>query len=205
MLSTTVSLGQTKMGLLFISTVAPHKPVSVISSVGRGAIWAVSAESMEHHPQAPHFLFRLLLLLKLSTYGVTPESSAQTGDFQNPFAQIYWLPPEVEAGTIVLWSGSVVSIPAGWALCDGGDGRPDLRDRFVMGAGLTYNPDATGGVTFHTHAVTMSFHKHDIVGGTGIAAGANFATKTQVGDASEDTLTADARPPYYALAYIIKI
>lgn len=44
---------------------------------------------------------------------------------------------------IVLWSGAIVDIPAGWSLCDGSGGRPDLRDRFVIGAGSTYNPGDT--------------------------------------------------------------
>lgn len=49
-------------------------------------------------------------------------------------------------GTIVVWSGSVDSIPTGWALCDGQEGRPDLRGKFVLGAGGTYNPGAGGTV-----------------------------------------------------------
>lgn len=46
-------------------------------------------------------------------------------------------------GIIVLWGGAIVDIPAGWALCDGNGGRPDLRDKFVIGAGNAYNPDDT--------------------------------------------------------------
>jgi hypothetical protein len=49
------------------------------------------------------------------------------------------------SGMIILWSGSVVSIPAGWLLCNGASSTPDLRDRFVVGAGSTYAVDATGG------------------------------------------------------------
>jgi len=44
---------------------------------------------------------------------------------------------------ICLWAGAVIEIPAGWALCDGNNGTPDLRGRFVVGAGGSYNPDAT--------------------------------------------------------------
>ena len=40
--------------------------------------------------------------------------------------------PRVKA--IIIWSGSVATIPDGWQLCDGTGGTPDLRDRFVMGA-----------------------------------------------------------------------
>lgn len=41
---------------------------------------------------------------------------------------------------IVIWSGAVVDIPAGWALCDGNNGTPDLRDKLVIGAGGSLNP-----------------------------------------------------------------
>lgn len=40
----------------------------------------------------------------------------------------------VPTGVIMLWSGSTTDIPIGWALCDGQNGTPDLRSRFVMGA-----------------------------------------------------------------------
>ena len=41
----------------------------------------------------------------------------------------------VPKGVIVMWSGEVDQIPAGWALCDGSHGTPDLRSRFIVGAG----------------------------------------------------------------------
>ena len=41
----------------------------------------------------------------------------------------------VPSGTIAIWRGSVATIPAGWVLCDGNNGTPDLRSRFVYGAG----------------------------------------------------------------------
>lgn len=46
-------------------------------------------------------------------------------------------------GIVVLWGGAIADIPAGWHLCDGNAGTPDLRDRFVIGAGSTYSPDDT--------------------------------------------------------------
>jgi len=49
------------------------------------------------------------------------------------------------SGMIMLWSGSTGSIPSGWVLCNGSNSTPDLRDRFVVGAGSTYSVDATGG------------------------------------------------------------
>jgi len=68
-------------------------------------------------------------------------------------------PTPTPAGVIVLWSGSIGSIPAGWVLCNGSNGTPDLRNRFIVGAGSTYAVDATGGsadaiVVSHTHSAT---------------------------------------------------
>ncbi len=47
-------------------------------------------------------------------------------------------------GTIVIWSGTIDNIPSSWALCDGQDGRPDLRNKFVVGAGDRYTAGTTG-------------------------------------------------------------
>lgn len=54
-------------------------------------------------------------------------------------------------GMIILWYGAIVDIPTGWSLCNGSGGTPDLRDKFVVGAGSTYAVGATGGATTHTH------------------------------------------------------
>lgn len=51
------------------------------------------------------------------------------------------------SGGIIMWSGSIASIPSGWYLCNGSNGTPDLRDRFVVGAGSSYTVDSTGGST----------------------------------------------------------
>jgi len=56
------------------------------------------------------------------------------------------------AGIIVLWSGLLSAIPSGWLLCDGTNGTPDLRDRFITGAANGANPGTTGGSNTHTHA-----------------------------------------------------
>lgn len=64
-------------------------------------------------------------------------------------------------GGIIMWSGSIATIPSGWLLCNGTSGTPDLRNRFVVGAGSTYAVAATGGsadaiVVSHTHTATVS-------------------------------------------------
>jgi hypothetical protein len=71
----------------------------------------------------------------------------------------------IPVGGILLWSGSIGSIPAGYVLCNGSNGTPDLRDRFVVGAGSTYAVNATGGsanatVVTHNHTITDPGHKH---------------------------------------------
>lgn len=80
----------------------------------------------------------------------------------------------VPAGGIIMWSGAINAVPSGWALCNGQNGTPDLRDRFVVGAGSTYNPGNTGGskdaiVVAHTHgfsATTGSSGNHSHSGST---------------------------------------
>ena len=137
-------------------------------------------------------------------------------------------PTPLPTGTIVLWSGSIGSIPAGWVLCNGSNGTPDLRDRFVVGAGSTYAVDATGGsadaiVVSHTHTassvVTDPGHLHSfalgaaVVGGGGSPGGVgstNTATAT-TGITVATTINSSGNsgtnanlPPYYALCYIQK-
>lgn len=70
----------------------------------------------------------------------------------------------IPGGGIIMWSGSVSNIPEGWALCDGTNGTPDLRNRFIVGAGSTYSPGNTGGVTTNnlSHTHTVSSHSHTV-------------------------------------------
>lgn len=78
----------------------------------------------------------------------------------------------VPKGVIVMWSGVIANIPSGWSLCNGTSGTPDLRDRFIIGAGSTYGVGATGGSSntsaagTHTHTEgSAGGHNHS--GGTG--------------------------------------
>jgi hypothetical protein len=138
------------------------------------------------------------------------------------------------SGGIIIWSGSSASIPSGWLLCDGTNSTPDLRNRFVVGAGSTYAVNATGGsadaiVVSHTHTTTVTDPGHTHASSTG----QGFLTRnTSAGDAlnggsdwlfsninstaSKTTgITVSANttgssgtnanlPPYFALCYIMK-
>lgn len=61
-------------------------------------------------------------------------------------------------GSIIDWSGSTASIPAPWQICDGTNGTPDLRDKFLVGAGNAYAVGATGGATSNTPTITVAGH-----------------------------------------------
>lgn len=75
-------------------------------------------------------------------------------------------------GMIMIWAGAQNAIPAGWLLCDGGNGTPDLRNRFVVGAGSSYGVGATGGLASyniswdqmpsHNHGVNDGGHGHSM-------------------------------------------
>ena len=131
------------------------------------------------------------------------------------------------AGMIIIWSGSVGSIPTGWLLCDGTLSTPNLQDRFVVGAGSTYAVNATGGsadavVVSHTHVASDTGHTHTVAAGSGgnNAQSGGGATAWGGGSVTSSTNTAlnitnavpvgsvsgtnQNLPPYYALCYIMK-
>jgi len=162
----------------------------------------------------------------------------------------------IPSGVILMWSGGVASIPSGWSLCDGTNGTPDLRDRFVVGAGGSYAVDATGGadsvtlteseIPSHSHSMnsagdhshsgstsTDGSHRHtygritngsdgsgEQVGGgsddgsfpTSFAGAHNHSFTTNTTGSHTHTITNtggdgshENRPPYLALAYIMKL
>lgn len=166
----------------------------------------------------------------------------------------------IASGIIVVWSGLISNIPTSWSLCNGTNGTPDLRDRFIIGAGSTYTVNAIGGNINHTHTITgttggtsltinqMPSHSHAVndpghahtVGGHGFfsAAGSTFEPRspgrpgdpfvappymsstintsnviinnTGANEAHDHTFSATTAttsniPPYYALAYIMRI
>jgi hypothetical protein len=135
------------------------------------------------------------------------------------------------SGMILLWSGSIGSIPVGYLLCDGTSSTPDLRNRFIIGAGSTYSVNQTGGsadaiVVSHTHTATVTDpgHTHTIsvnnqsntndstsggdnrpaTGSTTLTTNSN-TTGITVANATAGTSGTGANlPPYFALCYIMK-
>ena len=95
--------------------------------------------------------------LKATFPNITGPVTATQGSLNSPFP----------TGGIILWSGSIASVPTGWLLCNGASGTPDLRDRFVVGAGNGYAVGATGGAaTVALSIANLPSHNHGGVTGT---------------------------------------
>ena len=127
-------------------------------------------------------------------------------------------------GCIILWSGSVSNIPDGWALCDGrqanGLATPDLRDRFVVGAGGGYSVGAKGGEASHVLTLEeMPSHNHSYTFTGADLKGSwdndNYFynqskeypknTNTAYTDYAGEGRAHENRPPFYALCYIMRV
>lgn len=113
------------------------------------------------------------------TFTGTPTApTASVGTDNTQIATTAFVRDIVPAGVITMWYGSIASIPSGWYLCDGANGTPDLRDRFIVGAGSTYAVAATGGsanatLVSHSHTASSTF--------TGSALGTHSHTATDSG------------------------
>lgn len=170
------------------------------------------------------------------TFTGTPTApTASSGTNSNQLATTAFVfQNSVPVGAILMWGGSILSLPSGYALCDGTSGTPDLRNRFIIGAGTTYSVGSTGGsadavVVSHTHTVTDAGHVHqeqvngadwdDGAGSNGSyvsgssqprsvkLSGVNTASATTgitLNSTGEDG-TGKNLPPYYALAFIQRV
>ena len=132
------------------------------------------------------------------------------------------VPSAFVSGMIIIWSGSSGSIPSGWVLCNGSNSTPDLRNRFVVGAGDSYSVDDTGGantVTLstshlpsHTHSFsgsgsashshTINNHTHSFSGSRSASHSHTINNHTHSFSANTNSQgshqhTQDGHPPHY--------
>ena len=127
---------------------------------------------------------------------------------------------KVPTGMIAMWSGLTTDIPDGWQICDGTNGTPDLRNKFVIGAGDTYTIGATGGEATHTLSIDeIPTHSHkvkyDSIGWVSIKTNSGTDGMLENTESSYDGqystsevgsgLAHNNMPPYYALCYIMKL
>jgi len=93
----------------------------------------------------------------------------------------YVLANGVPSGAIMMWSGTIATIPSGWYLCDGTNGTPNLTNKFIIGAdaddggaaktSITGSATQTGGskdaiVVSHSHTgstASAGSHEHYLV------------------------------------------
>jgi hypothetical protein len=146
---------------------------------------------------------------QISTYGKVDGSAITNINNLNSAAGVIPaanLTSVMPSGGIILWSGSIATIPSGWYLCDGANGTPNLTNRFIIAADASVYPvGATGDGTIPAHIHTLTGYK---VGG---AASSGFAEAVPGGDnpvsnpntSSYGTGTKNIAT-YYALAYIMK-
>ena len=117
------------------------------------------------------------------------------------------------AGGIIMWSGTIATIPSGWVLCDGTNSTPDLRNRFVIGAiadaDSDYDVGDTGDGTIPAHTHTQGNNQKNVYSGSGSSA--NMLTNTTCAIGSQvSTVTGSYGTGttniaiYYALAFIMK-
>ncbi len=142
--------------------------------------------------------------------------------------------PRLFKGTITAWKGLISNIPSGWAICDGTNGTPDLRAKFVAGAASGQDAGATGGsdthilteaeLAVHSHGISESTHAHASnlergVSGSGagsiddeVAGDAFAAPPNTSADGTGATLASvgsgtshENMPAFYETIYIMKI
>ena len=104
----------------------------------------------------------------------------------------------IPVGGIIMWYGALIDIPSNWQLCDGsaigsgplfgvGNNTPDLTNRFIIGADSSLIPNTIGGSS--NNGATIG----------SVQEGTNSFIQVVT------NINVDNRPPYYALAYIIRI
>ena len=135
----------------------------------------------------------------------------------------------VPIGGIIMWSGADNAVPSNWSLCNGSGSTPDLRDRFIIGRGNLYAVDEQGGskdavVVSHNHDVTDPGHNHTYTT-SATTQGVDTDSHGHDDQVLEDTTSSNTGgqttgisidnqgvsgtdknlPPYYALAYIMRM
>lgn len=146
--------GATMTGSLYLSTVSPGAPYEAaakgyvdnqVATIATDAINSVA-------------------VLKADTTYVNSQDAALQSQINTGAASISDLYSKLfPVGGIIMWSGSIASIPSGWALCNGTSGTPDLRDRFIIGAGSTgYPSPAQTGGSFTSTTSANGSHSHSL-------------------------------------------
>ena len=121
---------------------------------------AVYSPTADYHPATKKYVDDTLAGAVL---GQVPDGSI--GSDKLTAALNAHIDQQMPQGGIILWSGAANNVPAGWALCDGQNGTPDLRDKFIVGAGSAYQPgDAGGAAMAQLTTLELPSHSHSVTG-----------------------------------------
>lgn len=133
-------------------------------------------------------------------------------DYDTKWADVTQSGGNIPTGGIIIWSGASDAVPDGWAFCDGTNNTPDLRDRFVLSAGTNHTIGETGGAEEVTLTVAqMPEHTHKaLYGNKGFSTGSITGINRNEQSIFETGATGGSQPhpnmpPYYVLAYIMKL
>lgn len=116
--------------------------------------------TQDYHPATKQYVDQTLADAVL---GQVPDNSIGPEKLTPAFNN--FIDQQMPVGGIIMWSGSVSNIPDGWTLCNGQNGTPDLRDRFILGAGAAKQPGDTGGSETATlSTLNLPAHSHSVTG-----------------------------------------
>lgn len=90
-------------------------------------------------------------------------------------------------------------------ICDGDNGTPDMRDRFVVGALDTYSVGEKNGVSVHVHSFTSDPHRHTRTASGDFGGGVESDVDLDFRADSGTTDPADLTPLFYALCFLMKL
>ena len=121
------------------------------------------------------------------------------------------------SGAIIIWAGTIASIPSGWIICDGNNGTPNLLAKFVEGvATAATNPGTTGGATSHIHSGPSHTHERGVGDYSATASGAagmglalsgtvlQIPSPAVAAGGTANTGSSDGRPLFYDVAFLRK-
>jgi len=116
------------------------------------------------------------------------------------------------SGVILIWSGAPAAIPAGWVLCDGNNGTPDLSDKFIKGTTQVAHVGNIGGSATHYHVSPSGKNGSEALNSTcfgSVTANGTYTYNslwTRSGSfKAGKTSTVSGEPEYYQLCFIMKI
>jgi hypothetical protein len=115
-------------------------------------------------------------------------------------------------GIIIAWNAKSGAVPAGWVVCDGTNGTPDLRGRFLMGVATFADVGQTPGQATHRHGVNGGTNNaRSGSDGWGFEANADRKRSPSVTGLDHthtfSATTGDANhlPPSYTVLYLMKL